>query len=139
VSDFFEDAEVLENFAIIAVAGIGLYLIYQVYKAATKNSEAEVIGTQPWIGNGKALTAQQARSIAVLLSSPGDPGAWSQSPDKTQVWFPNGAYYDNSTNHLYDKDGNDQGQALFPNGSVNDQAAHITGQILLTDLGPVPA
>jgi hypothetical protein len=41
-----------------------------------------------------------------------DRSSYQLSADGLQLWFPDGSYYDNTTGHLYLKDGTDQGMAF---------------------------
>lgn len=77
---------------------------------------ATVTGTAPWVGSvaspGKALTPQQADSIAKFIGIAQHGGGYTVSPDGTQVWFFDGSFFDNTTGHYFNSAGQDQGDLL---------------------------
>lgn len=117
----------------LLATGLIVLLVYLLYKSGiltgiTSGVSAVSQGLQQgglyattsqadYVGNGKALTAQEARAIAISL---GQFPNYTVSPDGMQVWFYDGSYYDNSTGHVFSKDGTDEGTLNDNSGSVLD-------------------
>jgi hypothetical protein len=108
---------------VASVLGI-LLLLYYAYgqlKKTTANlfqdSGATVTGTAPWVATTTPLTPAHADSLAKFLGVDLHGGSWQLSPDKTQIWFADGYFFDNATGHFFDKAGNDQGDLLGAAGS----------------------
>lgn len=111
-------------FVVIAVGYVGKKLsgaAGSLFNLAGVNNGT--IGPNQLQGTGVTLTADQARSIAVVAT--GSPTNYTLSPDGKQVWFYNGNYYDVATGHLFDSNGNDLG-ALSATGGAGD-SGQISG------------
>lgn len=70
---------------------------------------AEVTGSAPWVGTGKALTPRQVDSITKFIGVDGHGGGFSLSPDSTQIWFYDGSFFDNTSGHFFTASGIDEG------------------------------
>ena len=132
MSDFSDSVTVAEGIAIAL-------LIYAAYKAlnAAKTAAtaaltqagafADVTGVQPWVATVTPLTPGHADSLARFIGVAEHGGGWKLSPDGTQIWFFDGSFFDNKSGHLFDKNGNDQGDLLGnPAGQVTS-SADVTG------------
>jgi hypothetical protein len=94
-----------------------------------QDSGATITGTAPWVGSiaqpaTKPLTPLQADSIAKFIGLAEHGGGYNVSPDKTQVWFFDGSFFDNTTGHYFNSSGVDQGDLL---GGGGTQPARSSG------------
>ena len=87
-----------------------------------KDKVSLVTVNAPWAGNGQPLTDAQAQTIAKGLGIASD---YQLSPDKFQIWFFNGSYYDNHTGEVFDVNGNSAGLLLQNDGTFNPNAAAV--------------
>lgn len=124
--DVAEDFDDFENLIIIVGVLIISYLGYKLFSTGIPGlvkataADLNTVGhPEQYVGTSQPLTAVQAQTIAWLIVTPGS--QYSLSPDKTQIWFPNGAYYDNPTGHVFDNSGVDHG-ALFQADGVTINA-----------------
>jgi hypothetical protein len=116
------------------VLGILLLLWYAYSKLKTpvsnlfQDSGATVTGTAPWVGSIASpvttpLTPQHADSLAKFIGIEEHGGGYQLSPDKTQVWFFDGSFFDNTTGHFFNSAGQDQGDLLGGGPTLPDQGA----------------
>lgn len=82
-------------------------------------TEGTLEGPAKFVGGGAPLTAQQALSISRVL---GQELNYTLSPDHFQIWFFNGAFYDNRDGLVRDAEGKIAGPAFESDGTVNPDA-----------------
>lgn len=82
-------------------------------------TEGTIVGPAKWVGNGQPLTAQEALSLSRVL---GQELNYTLSPDSYQIWFFNGAYFDNRDGLIREPDGTVVGPAINSDGTENPDA-----------------
>lgn len=91
-------------------------------KIQANSQEAQILPS-PWVGT--PLTPDKARSIAILL---GQGNNYQLSPDKTQIWFFDKSYYDNTSGNYYDNNGK-----FVSNINGNNNSNNFTSAMLSAD------
>lgn len=81
--------------------------------------EGTLIGPAKWVGNGQPLTPREAQGISVLM---GQENNYTLSPDRFQIWFFNGDFYDNRDGLIRDVEGNVIAPAINRDGTANSSA-----------------